>query len=90
MVYGIIHAKVVFQSQPCGLGLSLPCSTLAAWVWFPGTEPHHSSVRSHTVAEAHIEELEGLTIRILNYALGIWGGKKRYISLAPDTLSSNI
>ena len=52
-------------------------STSAAQVWFPGVEPHHPSVSSHAMAVAHIEELEGLTTTIYNYALGLWGGKKR-------------
>ena len=51
-------------------------STLAAQVWFPGTEPHHLSVSSHAVVAAHIE-LEGLTTRIDNYVLGLRGGKKK-------------
>ena len=49
---------------------------LAAWVWFPGTESHHSSV-SRAVVVAHVEELEGHTARIYSYALGLWGEKKR-------------
>ena len=32
-------------------------------VFFPGTEPHHSSVSSHAVAVAHTEELEELTTK---------------------------
>ena len=47
-----------------------------ARVQFLGMEPHHSSVGSHAVVVAHIEELEGLTIRIYNYVLGLWGEKK--------------
>ena len=42
-------------------------------------EPHHSSVSSHAVAVAHIEELEGLTTRIYNYVLGLWGGEKKKV-----------
>ena len=40
-----------------------------------GVEPHHSSVSSHAVVAAHIEEPEGLTTRIYYYVLGLWGGK---------------
>ena len=40
-------------------------------------EPHHLSVGSHVLAAAHMEEPEGLTTRIYNYILGLWGGKKR-------------
>ena len=46
-------------------------------VCFLGVEPHHSSVSSHAVAVAHIEELEGLTTRKYNHALGLWGGKEK-------------
>ena len=47
---------------------------------FPSSDPghrptHHSS--SHVVAASHIEELEGLTTRIYNYVLGLWGEKKK-------------
>ena len=48
---------------------SLNCSLVA--------EPHQLSVSCHAVAAAHIEELEGLTTRIYNHAVGLWGGKKR-------------
>ena len=47
-----------------------------ARVHFLDAEPHHSSVSSHAAAAAHIEEIEGLTTRIYNYVLGIWGGEK--------------
>ena len=40
-------------------------------------EPHHPSVSCHVVVAAHIEELEGLTTRMYNHALGLWGGKKK-------------
>ena len=40
-------------------------------VQFPGTEPHHSSVSSHAVAAAHIEEFT----TIQNYVLGLWGSE---------------
>ena len=39
--------------------------------------PYHLSVGSHAVVATHIEELEGLTIRIYNHALGLWGRKKK-------------
>ena len=45
-------------------------------VGFLGMEPHHSSVSSHAVTVAHIEEV-GLTTRIYNYVLWLWGGKKK-------------
>ena len=47
-----------------------------AQVRFPGMEPHHSSVSCHAVVAAHTEELEGLTTRIHNYVVGVWGGEK--------------
>ena len=40
-----------------------------------GMEPHHPSVSCHAVAAAHIE-LEQLTARIYNCALGHWGEKE--------------
>ena len=49
---------------------------MAAQVQFPGVETHHPSVSSRAVSAAHTEELEGLTTRIYNHALGLWGGKK--------------
>ena len=48
-----------------------------AWDQFPGVEPHHSSVSSHAVVVAHIEELDGLTTRMHNYVLRLWGGGKK-------------
>ena len=44
------------------------------WVRFPVAEPHHLSVSCHAVAAVHIEELEGLTTRIYNHAVGLWEG----------------
>ena len=49
-----------------------------AQVWCPGAEPHHSSVSSHAVAAAHVEEIEGPTTRIYNSVLWLWGeGEKK-------------
>ena len=42
---------------------------------FPGTEPHHSSVSSHAVVDAHVEETEEFTT-VHNYVLGLWGKRK--------------
>ena len=47
-----------------------------AQVRFLVTEPHHLSVSCPAVVVAHIEELEGLTTRIYNHALGLWSGGK--------------
>ena len=52
-----------------------------------GGPTHHSS--SHAVAASHIEELEGLTTRVYNYALVLWAGKKRG-RLATDVSSGPI
>ena len=52
-------------------------TTSAARAQFLGAEPHCSSVGSHAVVVAHIEELEGLTARIYNYVLGLWGRKTK-------------
>ena len=53
-------------------------TALVAWVHFPIIEPHHPSVSCHAVVVVHTEELEGLTTRIYNHALGwLLGGKKR-------------
>ena len=49
----------------------------AARVRFPVMEPHHPSVSCHSVAAVHIKELEGLTARIYNFALGLLGGKNK-------------
>ena len=38
----------------------------------------------HAVAAAHTEELEGLTTRIYNYALGLWGGEKKWHGISHD------
>lgn len=43
----------------------------------PVAEPHHPSVNSYTVAAAHREKLEGLTTKIYNYLLGLWGEEKK-------------
>ena len=45
-------------------------TTLAAQVHFQVAKSHCPSVSGHAVAAAHIEELEGLTTRINNHALG--------------------
>ena len=50
-------------------------TTSVALVCFPVMEPHHPSVSRHAVAADH-NELEGLTTRICNDALGLWGGKR--------------
>ena len=56
-------------------------TALVAQVHFLVMEPHHTYVNCHAVVEAHIEELETLTTRICNHALGLWGDqKKRKIS----------
>ena len=41
-----------------------------------GHGPTHCSA-GHAVAASHIEELEGLTTRIYNYVLWLWGEKER-------------
>ena len=53
-------------------------TTSVARVHFLVKEPHHLSVSFHAVAVAHMEELEGLTTRIYNHALELWGEKKRF------------
>ena len=40
-------------------------------------ESHSSSVSYHAVVAAHIEALEGATIRIYNYVLGGFGEKRK-------------
>ena len=44
------------------------------WILDPGHGPTCCS-SSHAMAASHIEELEGLTTRIYNYILGLWGEK---------------
>ena len=41
----------------------------------PGRRPTRGSA-SHAVAASHIEQ-EGLTTRIYNYVLGLWGEEKK-------------
>ena len=41
----------------------------------PGHGPTHCS-SGHVVAASHIEEVQGVTTRIYNYVLGLWGEKK--------------
>ena len=40
---------------PVAQWLSLACSAMVAWVWFPGTDLHHSSVSGHVVVVAHMQ-----------------------------------
>ena len=40
-----------------------------------GVDLHYSS--GHAVEGSHTEELEGLTARIYNYVLGLWGEKNK-------------
>ena len=54
----------------------MPLTTLAAQVHFLVAEPPHPPASCHAVAATHKEELEGLTIRIHNHALGLRGGEK--------------
>ena len=51
----------------------MTCAAAAAWVWFPGAEPHHPSVSSHAVVSSHIEKSELTTVH--NYITGPLGGK---------------
>ena len=54
-------------------------AALAAWaaqICFPIVEPHHPFVSCHAVVAAHME-LEWLTTRVYNCALGLWGGEKK-------------
>ena len=40
-------------------------------------ETHHPSVSCRAVAGAQAEEAEGLTTKIYNHALGLWGEKEK-------------
>ena len=71
----MFNKKSLLGARPVGLVSAL--TTLVAWMHFLVREPHHPSISSHAVVVAHIEELEGLTTRIYNHALGLWGGKKK-------------
>ena len=42
----------------------------------PGRRPTYCS-SGHAEVASHMAEQEGLTTRIYNYALGLWGGKKK-------------
>ena len=50
-------------------------STSVTQVPFLTMEPHQSSAHCHAVVETHIEE--GLTTRIYNHAVGLWGQDKQ-------------
>ena len=70
--------KVTCSTGPDGQWLKFGAVTASmAWVNVPVLESHHPFVSFHADAAAHIEELEGLTTRIYNYALGLWGGGKK-------------
>ena len=40
-------------------------------------EPRYSSISSHAVVVAYIEEVAGPTTRMYDYVLGLWVGKKK-------------
>ena len=55
------------------------CSTTVA-PEFASLDPVHTPTQhssSHAVVASHIEELEGLSTRIYNYVLGLWGEKRK-------------
>ena len=52
-----------------------------AQVWFPGVEPHHSSVRSCGVVATHIEENDGLRTGTYDCVLGLQGGEKKELNI---------
>ena len=68
--------KASDRASPAGLVVKAQRAPLQ-WPEFSSqVEPYHSSVSSHAVAAAHIEEPEELTTTY-NYVLGLWGGKGR-------------
>ena len=58
------------------LSLCTPLGSLESASSDPGCGPTCCSL-SHAVVASHIEELEGLTTRIHNYVLGLWGGENK-------------
>ena len=66
-------------ASPDGLAAKVQCALLQRPGFGSlGAEPHHLSLSSHDVAEAHIaEELEGLATRIQNYVLGLCGEEEK-------------
>ena len=82
--------KIKSGADPDDIVVKDRCSTLVAGVWSLGAEPHHSSVSSHAIVVAHIEELKGLTTRIYNYVLELWEEKKERERLATDVSSGRI
>ena len=43
----------------------------------PGHRTTPPVCRCHAVVAVHVEEIEGLTARIYNHLLGLWGGKHK-------------
>ena len=70
------------RASPDGLVVKVWCSHCFGGPGsLPGGRTTVPPVSSHAVAGAHIEKLEGLTTRIYNYLLGLWGGKKKNNSI---------
>ena len=70
--------KETRRAIPGGLVVKVQCSNCFSGPGsFPSPGTHQLSVSCHAVAAAHTEELEGLTTRIYNHALGLWGLKKK-------------
>ena len=62
-----------FWGQPGGIVVKFACSASVAWgllAWILGAS-------NHTGEASFIEELEGPTTGRHNYALGLWGQKKK-------------
>ena len=76
----LLHTlKKLLESALMALWLKFSALTASVgWVRFPVSvaESCHPTVTCLAVAAAHTEELEGLTSRTYNHALGLWGGKK--------------
>ena len=63
----------IYWASPDGLVVEV-LRTLLWWTRpVSGVEPHHSSVNSHAVVVAHIEEFR----TIYKYVLGLWGSKRK-------------
>ena len=68
------------RGQPAGMEVKLPLH-FSSSPGFLGADPGHGPTHcssNHAVAASHTEEL-GLTTRICNCVLGLWGGKKMKI-----------
>ena len=69
--------NISVRASPDSLEVKVWCNPLwrprfGSWEW---NHTNHLSVSSHAVAAAHMEEPEGVTIKMYNYVLWFWEEK---------------